>query len=227
MRPNSKRTLAAFAAVAIVLLSAACARLVPGQGPAPLLYTLTPKSTFTPDLPVVDWQLTLEVPFAAAALNTTRIAVKPGPTSFDYYARASWTDVAPMMMQTLMVESFENSRRIVSVGRASIGLRSDFILKTELREFQAEAFSGQAVVGIDAKLVKMPERTIVAASEFRDAAPADIDDMSSTIAAFDEALGRVLKRMVVWTLTSGQEAWVKSKADQAAAEKERRRSDAL
>jgi len=33
--------------------------------------------------------------------------------------------------------------------------------------------------------------------------------------------------MVVWTLTSGQEAWVKSKADQAAAEKERRRSDAL
>lgn len=231
MRRNSSRIraarpLAALAAVALLLLPAACARLVPGQGPAPLLYTLTPKSTFNPDLPQVEWQLTLEVPFAAAALNTTRIAVQPTATSFDYYARASWTDVAPMMMQTLLVESFENSRRIVSVGRASIGLRSDFILKTELREFQAEAFSNRVAVGIDAKLVKMPERTIVAASEFRDGAPANVDDMSSTISAFDDALGRILKRMVEWTLVEGERAWKKAKADQAAAEvTERRRQD--
>ena len=37
-------------------------------------------------------------------------------------------------LQTLIIESFENSGRIVAVGRESVGLRADFTLKTELRE---------------------------------------------------------------------------------------------
>ncbi|MFN4090270.1 MAG: ABC-type transport auxiliary lipoprotein family protein [Alphaproteobacteria bacterium] len=223
MRPGSSRIVAAFAAVAILFGSAGCTGIVPGQGPAPMLYTLTPKSTFADGLPTVDWQLVLEVPFASAALNTTRVAIQPTPMSFDYYARASWTDVAPLMVQTLMVESFENSRSIVAVGRASIGLRSDFILKTELREFQAESFRGGATVGIDVKLVKMPERTIVAANEFRATAPGDVDQLSSIIEAFDQALGRVLKHTVEWTLVTGEEIWRKAKAEEAAAEARARR----
>lgn len=215
MRLNSNRFSVAVAACAILLALAACTRLVPGQGPAPALYTLTPKSTY-PDVPKVDWQLTLEVPFASAALNTTRIAIQPTPTSFDYYAQAGWTDVAPLMVQTLMIESFENSRGIVSVGRESIGLRSDFILKTEIREFQAEAYAQQVRVGIDVKLVKMPERTIVAANEFRATRPADVDVMDSVIKGFDSALGNVLRNLVEWTLVTGEEINRKAKAEEAA-----------
>src|SRR3546814_5661538 len=117
-----------------------------------------------------------------------------------------------LMVQTLMVESFQNSQRIVSVGRESIGLRSDFILKTEIREFQSEAFSNQVRVGIDAKLVKMPERKIVAAKEFRKARPANVDDMSSVIESFDGALGSTLRRLVEWTLITGESVWKKAKA---------------
>src|SRR3546814_20608735 len=112
MRRNNKGTPVALASIGILFALAGCAQLVPGQGPAPLLYTLTPKSTYGNDAPTVGWQLTLEVPFASAALNTTRIAVQPTPTSFKYYARAGWTDVAPLMVQTLMVESFQTSKRI-------------------------------------------------------------------------------------------------------------------
>ena len=60
----------------------------------------------------------------------------------EYYARAQWSDRAPQMVQTLMIESFENSQRIIAVGRDVVGLRADFILKSELREFQAEYFNG-------------------------------------------------------------------------------------
>ena len=63
-----------------------------------------------------------------------------------------------------MIESFENSKRIVAVGRESIGLRADFILKSELREFQAEYFDGgvpSVRVAINAKLVQMPRRSIM------------------------------------------------------------------
>ena len=41
------------------------------------LYTITPKSTFDAGLPAVFWQLAVEVPAAAANLNTGRIAHRP------------------------------------------------------------------------------------------------------------------------------------------------------
>ncbi|HEX9557825.1 MAG TPA: ABC-type transport auxiliary lipoprotein family protein, partial [Reyranella sp.] len=101
------------------------------------LYTVTPKSTFEPDLPAVYWQLTVEAPAAAANLNTGRIAIAMTPTSSDYYAKAAWTDRAPLMVQTRIVDSFENTRKIVAVARESIGIRANYVLQPDLRNFEA------------------------------------------------------------------------------------------
>lgn len=184
---------------------AGCDKLIelPGQGPPPTTYRLTPKSTFPDDMPRVSAQLVIEPPFASAALSTTRIALMPSPTRIDYYARAGWEDQAPLMVQTLLVESFENSGRIVSVGRQSIGLRSDFVLKTELREFQAEYMAGgrpSIRVRLNAKLVRMPERSIIAATDIENVAMADSEAVDAVVVAFDEALGKVMRGIVVWTL---------------------------
>ena len=90
------------------------------------LYTLTPKSTFNPDLPVVKWQLVVEEPIASGGLNIARIALRDDPTRLNYFKGVRWTERAPEMVQTLMVESFENTGKIISVGRHALGLRSDF-----------------------------------------------------------------------------------------------------
>ena len=196
------------AAGPLAALAAACDLSVPGQGPPPNLYRLTPKSSFPEDLPEVDWQLILEPPIADASLNTTRVALQRDPTRLEYYARSSWTDLAPQMVQTLMVESFENSGRIVSIGREAIGLRADFVLKSELREFQAEYFEGgspQVRVAINVKLVQMPKRTIVGSTNLEHLSQAEADLMPDIIAAFDEALGKVLRRLVEWTILTGEE----------------------
>ena len=111
-----RRLLRTALTLPLAALATACELAVPGQGPPPVLYRLTPKSTFSEDLPRVDWQLILEVPVADAGLNTTRVALLQTPTQLEYYARSSWTDRAPLMVQTLMIESFENSGRIVSRG---------------------------------------------------------------------------------------------------------------
>ncbi len=182
-------------------VSAGC--VAPGQAEPPNLYDLSPKSTFAEDLPKADWQLVVETPVAAAALNTPRIALKRGPAKVDYYDRAAWTDVAPQLVQTLIIESFENTKKIISVGREDANLRSDYLLKPELREFQAEYTSGgspQANVHINVKLVKMPQRTIIAGENFQFKATASGDNMSAIVKAFDEALGKVLKRLVEWTI---------------------------
>jgi cholesterol transport system auxiliary component len=205
-----RRLLGTALTLPLAALATACDLTVPGQGPPPVLYRLTPKSTFDQSLPPVEWQLILEVPVADAGLNTTRVALLRTPTQLEYYARSSWTDRAPLMVQTLMIESFENSGRIVSVGRESVGLRAYFILKTELREFQAEyhgAENPNVRVGINVKVVEMPRRTIVASRSFEAEAAAAADTMTEIITAFDEALGKVLKRLVEWTLVTGEGTW--------------------
>lgn len=204
--PARRQVLAGIAGFAALTL-AGCPSL-PGQGPPPRLFTLSPKSTFTAALPRVDWQLVIEVPVAAAGLDTTRVALYRQALELEYYARANWTDRAPVMVQSLLVESFENSGRIVAVGRESLGLRADYVLKLEMREFQAEYLGDvpSAHIRLNAKLVAMPERSIVAAERFDISVPAGADSMESVVAAFDLALGKVLRDIVGWTLTAGEAA---------------------
>lgn len=186
---------------------AACTgNLLPGAAnDPPKLYILTPKNTFKKDLPRVDWQLTIALPIADAALNTARIALRQNPISLEYYARANWVDTAPQMIQTLLVESFENTGKIVSIGRQSVTLRSDYSLLTDLREFQAE-YLGEGPprvrVRLNAKLVRMPQRTIVATETFEALVPSASSDLEAVVSAFDVALGRTLKGIVQWSLTT-------------------------
>lgn len=204
-----RRILTAALALPIAVALGSCEIPVPGQGPPPQLYRLTPKSTFSADLPKVSWQLLLELPRTNASIDTTRIGLQRNPTSIEFYARAGWSDRAPQMVQTLMAESFENSGRILAVGRDSVSLRADFILKTDLREFQAEYFAGpipKAHVTVIAKLVQIPRRAIVGLKKFEAIVPAESDSMEAIIEAFDAALGKVLKRLVGWTLLTGEKA---------------------
>lgn len=189
----------------------ACGIQLPGQGPPPRLFVLSPKSTFPEDLPDVDWQLTVEVPTAAANLDTTRISLQRASYEYEYYASANWTDRAPTLVQTMIIESFENSGRIIAVGRQSLGLRADYVLKSELREFQAiyvDSAPGAAPevhVRLVCRLVKMPDRAIVGAGSFDRKIVAAADTLESVVAAFDEALGKVLKDLVTWALVTGEE----------------------
>ena len=196
-----------LAAVACTWLSG-CSLPDLGSGPPPDLYVLSPKSTFAPDLPQVDWQLVVDEPSTAKGIDTDRIAIAPAPLEVKYMGGARWADRAPRMMQQLLIQSFENTGKIVSVGRQSIGLRSDFNLKTELREFQAEKTKdgGTIVrVRINVKLIRPAIGQIVASQSFESVKGAASEKVSDIVDSFDEAVGAVLKRAVAWTLKAGND----------------------
>ena len=187
--------------VAAVLL-AGCELLKAAEEPTDL-YTITPKSTFEPDMPAVFWQLAVEEPNASAYLNTSRIAIAQSATSSDYYAKTGWTDRAPLMVQTRIVDSFENSHKIIAVARESIGLRANYVLQSDLRNFEAMYIYGKppiAHVRIVAKLVRMPDRQIIGVGSFERCVRARADKVPKVVEAFDQALGSVMKRLVAWTL---------------------------
>ena len=59
----------------------------------------------------------------------------------------------------------------------------------------------QIHVRINAKLVAMPRRNIEAGKTFEALEPARSTAFQDIIAAYDDALGKVLRRLVEWSLT--------------------------
>jgi cholesterol transport system auxiliary component len=187
------------------LLLAGCNILPKVQDPT-TLYTLTPKTTYPPGLPTVNWQLVVELPTAAAGIDSARIALSHNPFTLEYYAKAAWTDNAPGMIQSLLVESFERTGKIIAVGPESAGLRPDFILKTDLREFQA-IYTGDdpvptVLVRMSAKLVIMPQRKIVLGITSEKKVKASGSKFEDVLNAFDDAVGHVFRDIVVAVLTA-------------------------
>lgn len=183
--------------------------LTAAAGDPPRLFRLSSKSTFPDTLRSVGWQLVVETPSAPASINTNRIGLMETPFRFNYFAKANWVDRAPLMVQNLLIESFDNSHAIVGVGPASIGMRPDFVLQPELREFQAQQQGDQleVYVVINARLVQMPDRKIIAVEHFGRKETAPAGELNPVIDAFDTALGKVMKRLVTWTLEEGEKAW--------------------
>lgn len=169
------------------------------------LFNLTPKSTFAKDLPHVNWTLVVDKPVAMGGLDSKRIALHPTPTEQKYFADAQWTARAPQMIQTLLIESFTNSNRIAIVGRDKVSLRPDYVLKSELREFQAEYHHGMpepmVSVRLNLLLVDQATRQVVASKDFHASVKSPGTDMKSIILGFDMALGKVMRKTVEWALT--------------------------
>lgn len=211
-RPNGRRLAAALPPPVLLplllsaLLCTACGSLLPLSSPEVTLYNLTSPAAFGADLPQVDWQLVVEEPLTRGGLDNNRIAVRPSTTELQYFAGARWTERSPRMVQSLLVESFEDTGKIVAVGQHTIGLRSDYNLKSELREFQAEYFEdGKAPkvrVRLHLKLVRQPRQEIIAATTFHQVQVAEGRKMPQVIAAFDTALAEVLRDAVAWALTT-------------------------
>lgn len=192
-----------FVVALLAVLPASCVSLLPDAGAPPKLYTLTPASDFPPTPSRVSSQILVDEPVSPASLDTERIALARSPTSVDYFAAADWTDRAPIMVQSLLVQSFENSGRLTAIGRESLSLRADYILRIELRHFEADYALRQtpsAFIQVGVKLVKMPDRVIVAQRTIETRVPARENQMPAIIDAFDAALHQVMQQIVDWTL---------------------------
>jgi cholesterol transport system auxiliary component len=205
--PMPRRCLVLHTSTAVLAL-AGCLPTLPGQGPQPRTFRVTPKYTFPDGLPKVDWALAVGEPAAERTLDTNRIAVVTSGTHIDYVALAFWVDRAPSMVQTQIVQSFRNSGKIVQVGTTRDRLRPQFLLSSDLRAFQLNRGGGEETVRVrlDIQLLRMPQRDPVGGESFAADRPPTGAGVDPVVAAFDEALGRVLKELVAWTLRTGKAA---------------------
>lgn len=185
----------------------ACVSSLPGQGPAPREFRLTPKTTFPSDLPKVSWGLAVAEPVADRPLDTVRIALIRDGLQVEYVADATWSDRAPAMMQSLIVGSFAASGAIAAVGTDRDRLSASFLLRSSLLAFNLLRHEGASTIvriRLDAQLLRLPGRELVGGESFAVSVPPSSDSLDAVIKAFDEATDDVLKRLVIWTLATGR-----------------------
>ncbi|HET6621012.1 MAG TPA: ABC-type transport auxiliary lipoprotein family protein [Dongiaceae bacterium] len=182
---------------------AGCGLIPKVNDPVPL-YTLSAVTRFDRSLPKVHWQLIVGIPVASADLDTTRIALTRSPGVIEYFAKGAWADNAPILLQDKLIESFEASGAILAVGRDAIGLKPDYVLQSELRDFQAE-FAGSAPTAhlrLTAKLIRMPDRRIIASFATEEKVAAAGGSLPEIVDAFDRAASLAFENIVVRVLTA-------------------------
>jgi len=175
----------------------------------PQLYVLRPDIMPPAGMPV-RWRLTVGTPDASASLDTERIALSRTATTMDYFANAAWTDRVPAMIQRLLLQTFDASNRIVAVSRDTSGVENDYLLETEIRDFEARYdtpdVAPQIIVTIQARLARMPQREIVAGVNVRQQAQATANVLDSIVLAFNQATGAAVSQVANWTLNAPQPA---------------------
>jgi len=189
------------------LALAGCGDLI-GPAQAPRLFLLRPTPSAAAPGPKALWALSITRPDASAGLDTQRIAIMRPPATLDYYANTAWADRAPDLVQGTLVQAFEASGRIDAVASDSDGARADYILSTNLLDFEARYDQPDgipvAVVRIGAKMIGALKRNIAGSFEAAEEVPASQNSIEAAVVAFDEALGRALAKIVAWALDTPQ-----------------------
>ena len=160
----------------------------------------------TPQLPRTASRGNIEIvvaePAASGALATERIMIRPAPLQAQYLPGVRWADMAPVMVQTLMVRSFAETGAFGSVGRGPIGTVADFTVLSELTDFQAETTDdGSAAiirVRLVIRLVRESDAKVLDTRAFAVSAKATSTDANTVVAAFDVATSRLLEEIVPW-----------------------------
>ena len=178
--------------------------LVPDVNKPLTLYTLKPKLNLAQPPAKVGWQLVIAEPAAERDIDTSRIALTRTANVIEYFADGNWSDTAPNLVQAKMIEAFESTNAIVAVGRDAAGLKPDYILQSDLRDFQVEYADGAPIahVRLIAKLVQMPDRRITRTVSADTSASASSKDMAAIVVAFEQALGQALSQVVTGILAT-------------------------
>eukprot|EP01037_Dinobryon_pediforme_P013367 gene13367-13482_t len=144
-------------------------------------------------------QLVIAEPLAVAALDSERILVRGTDNSLAYLGGAQWSARLPTIVQARLVQSFENSHSLSRVARPGDRIVPDYQLDCEIRAFELDVASGQAIVEIEAKLVDDHTGKITRSRTFSQHLAQTSNEPKAVTQALNQALGDVMSQMVGWT----------------------------
>ena len=187
------RTLIVAAAAA---LAAGCFGGLKNEAPAPIIYRID-----APQLeagPALASELSIVVERTAPGLDVDRIAGRWPGSRLDYLAGARWADRLPMLLQSALVESFQDAGRLRSV-QGDVGrFRSTHALVIDVRRFEADYTAGGlplAQVELSATMGRLSDARVLASFTVSASESAAENRQTAVVAALESAFAKASGEM--------------------------------
>jgi cholesterol transport system auxiliary component len=189
----------------LAALCAGCGSLLETDMPPSASYVLAPAPASSAGVAKSDADLSIGRPDLAPGLDTERIAVLKG-RQLDYYRGAQWGGRAVEVVQTLLVDSFENQQLFRSVTAEQSRIASEYVLDITVRDFQAE-YAGDndaptAHVTILGRLIRVVDRQLVTTFAATAQNKAADNRMGAVAAAFETAAHQVVLELAQKTASA-------------------------
>jgi cholesterol transport system auxiliary component len=191
--------------VVAMLACGGCGSLLDSKLPVSTNYVLASAPAASTGVTRSDADLSIGRPDLAPGLDTERIAVLKG-RQLDYYRGAQWGGRMTEVVQTLLVESFEDQQLFRSVTAEQSRVSSDYVLDVSVRDFQAEYANENdaptAHVTIMGRLIRVSDRQLVQTFAATAQSKAPDNRMSEVAAAFETAAQKVVLELAQKTATA-------------------------
>jgi phospholipid/cholesterol/gamma-HCH transport system substrate-binding protein len=174
-----------------------------GAANAPkVIYDLDAPQSFALAKKPVKGQLVIPEPTGVLMFDTQRILFVPPGGDHPEFANFQWSDSLPKLLQTKLIQSFENYDVGHAPLRAADGLPADYQLLIDIRGFQVTTESGPvAEIGLSAKILDKNGR-VIAARLFQDKKKLESLDPQSAVNAFSAVFGAIAGDLIGWTVAA-------------------------
>lgn len=196
----------ATAGLAAVLL-AGCVSLLPEAEPVSVYRLSSPEPQ---EWSGRDWTIVeIEAPMAPRGLSGDSIAVVASGQSISYINGVRWISPAPSLLQGLIIDTFNATQPGLAPARPDDGVRADYELRLDMRQFEAVYDQGQSAapavrVRLAARLIAEDGRRFVGARVFSAEVRASANRTGAIVDAFDRAASEISREIAGWTAASTQ-----------------------
>ncbi|UMA63779.1 ABC-type transport auxiliary lipoprotein family protein [Roseivivax marinus] len=146
----------------------------------------------------------VELPTTTGALDTDRVMVKPSQLQAQYLDDARWGEEMPVMMQSLMLRTLQETEAFRYVAREPLGLSGDVAIVSDVIDFHAvaapEGEGAEVVLRVRVQLVRETDVAILSSRTFEARAQAPATDTPTLMRAFDSASDALLTEFAGWVL---------------------------
>lgn len=166
------------------------------------VYRLPPSKIDINSGPALDLALRISRPASSDQLGGSQITVLPDGNRMSVYEGARWNSPVPALWRDHLLDAFQNDGRIQNLSSDADMLKADIELGGVLRAFQTEYRNGkpEVVIRLDAKLVAVASRRILASKRFETVTPVDGTQIQEVVATFGRASDRLAADIIDWTV---------------------------
>lgn len=166
------------------------------------IYDLLPANSFPPIAKQPAVQLQISEATTLSMLDTDRIVLRGDAAAKPVIDGAQWPDLLPKVVQSRLVQSFENAGYAGILGRAPDSVRPEYQMTVEIRSFSVSADpGGTADVELAVRIIST-EGKIAGSKVFRQSAPLVSIAAPDATKALNAAFAKVASEIVVWSLAA-------------------------